>query len=100
MWRVSILCAPRDKWDREEIGTAVKNLKLTEVFCTIVCWLGPLGLVVVLGATDVLGNKKDGYWCWITDVTDQGWWLQLLCFYFPLWCIVRTKLCLSIEVMC
>lgn len=92
LWRVSILCAPQERWAKEDFERAVMVLKLTEVFCTVLCWFGPLAFVVLLGATDLLGHKDDGSWCWITDRSDRGWWIQLLCFYTPLWLIVRTPL--------
>jgi len=76
------------------IRVKVMMLKLTEVFCTVLCWFGPLAFVLLLGATDLLGHKKDGSWCWITDRSDRGWWIQLLCFYLPLWLMVRHYLIL------
>jgi len=86
LWKLSSLSAPQEKWIPEEFQKQSLRVRLAELCCTGAIWGSVLIMVVILLWTGGLG-KEDDEWCWIKS-TENFEWIQLVCFYVPLVCIM------------
>eukprot|EP01087_Luapelamoeba_hula_P021016 TRINITY_DN7273_c0_g1_i1.p1 TRINITY_DN7273_c0_g1~~TRINITY_DN7273_c0_g1_i1.p1 ORF type:complete len:496 (-),score=80.53 TRINITY_DN7273_c0_g1_i1:61-1548(-) len=84
LWRISILCAPTEKWERAEWEAEMRKLYHTEIVCTTVSWGIPLMMAASGALADAYGRPDGANWCFLAS----HWWVELSTFYVPLWLIL------------